>query len=256
MTPSTTSRWMSLWLLHQLGPACRSKFHIVESSVWPSFANFEGSSPVTGCKPPWTITRPDKLLPRKQNGRPQKLHARIIPEGFLESGGTILAPLNIPGLMHWMLGTLKMKKSDSTREKIIRVCTFNSRHSDREAYDAATASVLANTCEHVLSNRDNELLAKNPDAPSPPVRKYLLHRRYCDEQSPNMCPFFTTANMLMHFLNKDDDHIVDQDFTEKLRAYYMLLAFQIRQQKHHELLRQQTQQEQQKKDCSVDDSNT
>ena len=121
-------------------------------------------------------------------------------------------------------------------EQLIRICTFNSDHADREQYDAPTASVLANTCEHVLAHRDKLLRDKNPDAPPPPVRKYLIHKRYCGQQSltgekKNACPFFTVANMLMHFLNKDSECIVDQAFVEKLRSYFFLLAFGARQHK-------------------------
>ena len=143
-----------------------------------------------------------------------------------------------------MLGTLKMHvaciKEQTTKvkqtEQLIRICTFNSNHADREQYDAPAASVLANTCEHVLAHRDKLLREKNPDAPPPPVRKYLIHKRYCDQQSKtvakkNACPLFTVANMLMHFLQKDSECIVDQEFVEKLRSYFFLLAFGARQHK-------------------------
>ena len=172
----------------------------------------------------------------------QKLSQRIIPEGFLEGGGTILVPLNVPG-NHWMLGTLKMQlarfNEQTTKvktEQLIRVCTFNSMTSYREQYDAPAASVLANTCEHVLTHYDKLLREKNPDAPPPPVRKYLIHRRYCDQQSKsdekkNTCSFFTVGNMLMHFLHKESECIVDQEFVEKLLSYFFLLAFGARQHK-------------------------
>ena len=222
MTPHFTFcvRYMAFWLRHLIHPDS-APFHIVDSTIWQSFVNWESSSLYSGKKnSTWTIVHPEKLSKGKR-----KLAQRIIPRGFLEQGGTVLVPLNVPHMAHWFLGTIKFYtppqpkqsppqpkrspvKMEKAAEQIIDINTWNTVHGWREQYDGPVAAVLANTCEHIMVRREKMRLKENPNAPPQPARKYRLLRRHCEHQSMkagkhNACAFCTLDNMLMHFLGHE-----------------------------------------------------
>ena len=201
------------------------KVHIVNSLMWEKMVDWESG----------------KITDLKKMFKPSRMH-NLIPKDFLQTGGIIFAPVNIPWQSHWMLMVILVH--DQNKDLII-IRAYNSLFEASYKYDPTALKVMANVVEHILQKRGVPGTPPMHAIRSRPVRlpcmrsrlpwivgprKYLLRKKYCGEQDSgkNECALYTVANMMIHFLKKENTHIVDDAFVVKLREFFIVLMFRFR----------------------------
>ena len=80
----------------------------------------------------------------------KSIQYRLIPKDFIQTGGIVCAPLNIPRYMHWML--LVILAHDQNKDLII-IRAYNSIFQHSWNKDPIALNVMANAVEHILQHR-------------------------------------------------------------------------------------------------------
>ena len=125
------NRWSAHWMM-QFKTEGRNVY-VINSVLWNSVVDFEKGK----------ILNLKKLLKKG-------IQYRLIPKDFLQTGGIICAPLNIPWRMHWML--IVILCHDKNKNLII-VRAYNSLFKHSWQKDPTTLKVMANVVEHILVHR-------------------------------------------------------------------------------------------------------
>ena len=77
-------------------------------------------------------------------------------------------------------------------------------------------------------------LFSDPRVPLP-QRKYLLRKRYCEDQfqfeTKNPCALYVVAHMMLLFFKKQNTHLVDHEFILKLRSFLVMFMWNFRPSK-------------------------